>query len=38
MPEPIIMKIAEIRDPKTLLKYKKTFQKSVIDSMQKYWG
>ncbi|NOU60719.1 phage integrase SAM-like domain-containing protein [Marinifilum caeruleilacunae] len=38
MPDHIIMKITGIRDPKTLIKYKKTSQKSVIDSMQKYWG
>jgi len=38
MPDHIIMKITGIRDSKTLLKYKKTSQRSVIDSMQKYWG
>jgi integrase len=38
MPDHIIMKITGIRDPKTLLKYKKTSQKSVIESMEKYWG
>jgi len=38
MPDHIIMKITGIKDPKTLLKYKKTSQKSVVDSMQKYWG
>ncbi|WP_461644279.1 site-specific integrase [Labilibaculum euxinus] len=38
MPDHIIMKITGIKEPKTLLKYKKTSQKSVVDSMQKYWG
>ncbi|MDQ2178806.1 phage integrase SAM-like domain-containing protein [Marinifilum sp. D714] len=38
MPDHIIMKITGIKDPKTLIKYKKTSQKSVVDSMQKYWG
>jgi len=32
------MKITGIKDPKTLLKYKKTSQQSVIDSMNKYWS
>lgn len=38
MPDHIIMKITGIKDPKTLLKYKKTSQQSVIDSMNKYWS
>lgn len=38
MPDHIIMKITGIRDPKTLIKYKKTSQKSVVESMNKYWG
>ena len=38
MPDHIIMKITGIKDPKTLIKYKKTSQKSVIESMNKYWG
>nr|WP_320118916.1 phage integrase SAM-like domain-containing protein [uncultured Marinifilum sp.] len=38
MPDHIIMKITGIKDPKTLTKYKKTSQKSVVDSMNKYWS
>ena len=38
MPDHVIMKITGIRDPKTLLKYKKTSQKSIVESMKKYWG
>ena len=38
MPDHIIMKITGIKDTKTLLKYKKTSQKSVVESMNKYWG
>lgn len=38
MPDHIIMKITGIKDPKTLLKYKKTSQKSVVESMNKYWS
>lgn len=38
MPDHIIMKITGIRDPKTLQKYKKTSQRSIIDAMNKYWG
>lgn len=38
MPDHIIMKITGIRDPKTLTKYKKTSQKSVVESMNKYWS
>jgi integrase len=37
MPDHIIMKITGIRDPKTLLKYKKTSQRAVEDSMNKMW-
>ena len=38
MPDHVIMKITGIRDPKTLVKYKKTSQRSVSESMNKYWG
>lgn len=38
MPDHIIMKITGIRDPKTLLKYKKTNQQAVADFMNKMWG
>jgi integrase len=38
MPDHVIMKITGIRDPATLLKYKKTSQQSVIDQMNKYWN
>jgi len=38
MPDHIIMKITGIRNPKTLTKYKKTSQKSVVESMDRYWG
>ncbi len=38
MPDHIIMKITGIRNIETLQKYKKTSQKSVIDSMNKVWG
>ncbi len=38
MPDHIIMKITGIKDPNTLTKYKKTSQKSIVDSMNKYWG
>lgn len=37
MPDHIIMKITGIRDPKTLQKYKKTSQRSVIEQMEKMW-
>ncbi len=38
MPDHIIMKITGIRKVETLAKYKKTTQKSVVDSMNKIWG
>lgn len=38
MPDHIIMKITGIRDPKTLMKYKKTSQQSVSDFANKIWG
>ena len=38
MPDHIIMKITGIKDPKTLLKYKKTAQQSVIKAMRDVWG
>lgn len=38
MPDHIIMKITGIRDPKTLLKYKKTSMRSVEESMKRIWG
>lgn len=38
MPDHVIMKITGIRKVETLLKYKKTSQQSIIDSMNKYWG
>lgn len=38
MPDHIIMKITGIRDIKTLHKYKKTSQHSVMEAMNKYWG
>lgn len=38
MPDHIIMKITGIKDPATLIKYKKTSQKSIVESMNKYWG
>lgn len=36
MPDHIIMKITGIRDPKTLQKYKKTSQRSVMESIDRY--
>lgn len=38
MPDHVIMKICGIRDPKTLIKYKKTSQQSVIDAVNNIWG
>ena len=38
MPDHIIMKICGIRDPKTLVKYKKTSQQAVSDFANKIWG
>ena len=38
MPDHIIMKITGIRDPKTLIKYKKTSQQAVTDFANKIWG
>lgn len=38
MPDHVIMKITGIKDPKTLLKYKKTNQKTVSEFMNKMWG
>ncbi len=38
MPDHIIMKITGIEDPKTLLKYKKTNQKTVAEFMNKMWS
>jgi site-specific recombinase XerD len=38
MPDHVIMKITGIRDPKTLQKYKKTSQSSIVESMNKYWN
>lgn len=38
MADHLIMKITGIRDPKTLLKYKKTSDRSVIEAMNKFWG
>ncbi len=38
MPDHIIMKITGIKDPKTLIKYKKTSQQTVTDFAHKIWG
>jgi len=38
MPDHVIMKITGIRSFVTLIKYKKTSQNSIIESMNKYWG
>jgi len=38
MPDHIIMKVTGIRDPKTLMKYKKTNMRTVEESMKKVWG
>jgi len=37
LPDHIIMKITGIRDPKTLLKYKKTSQRSIVEMFNKSW-
>tara|TARA_R110001632_G_scaffold137804_2_gene253429 strand:+ start:17311 stop:18630 length:1320 start_codon:yes stop_codon:yes gene_type:complete len=37
MPDHVIMKITGIKDPKTLVKYKKTNQKTVSEFMNKMW-
>lgn len=37
MPDHIIMKVTGIKDPKTLLKYKKTNQKTISDFVKKAW-
>lgn len=38
IPDHIIMKITGIRDPKTLVKYKKTNQQTVTDFVNQAWG
>lgn len=38
MADHLIMKITGIKDPTTLLKYKKTSQRSVEEAMKKLWG
>ncbi|UGU14432.1 tyrosine-type recombinase/integrase [Sinomicrobium kalidii] len=38
MPDHIIMKVTGIKNPQTLIKYKKTSQRSIKEQMEKYWG